>query len=164
MHIVATELNEKPYVEMTLSWLDRQSIEYAQKELVEISVPGGQAYRPFTERIKADFSSATFFLCAVAVTGSTLTLNGLDMSDSQGDKAVVEMLRGMGAEIEELPGGLRIQGRPLKGADIDLNATPDALPAMAVAGCFAEGTTRLLNVPQARIKAVSYTHLTLPTN
>jgi len=33
-----------------------------------------------------------------------------------------------------------------------MNATPDALPAMAVAGCFAEGETRLLNVPQARIK------------
>jgi len=152
VHIVATELNEKPYVEMTLSWLDRQSIEYAQKELVEISIPGGQTYGPFTERIKADFSSATFFLCAAAIGGSTLTLNGLDMSDSQGDKAVVEMLRRMGAEIEELPEGLRVRGRTLKGADIDLNATPDALPAMAVTGCFAEGTTRLLNVPQARIK------------
>ena len=33
-----------------------------------------------------------------------------------------------------------------------MNATPDALPAMAVAGCFAEGETKLLNVPQARIK------------
>jgi len=152
VHIVATELNEKPYVEMTLSWLDRQSITYTQKDVVEVSIPGGQAYRAFTERIKADFSSATFFLCAAAITGSTLTLNGLDMGDSQGDKAVVEMLRGMGAEIETLPGGLRIRGHELKGADIDLNATPDALPAMAVTGCFAEGTTRLLNVPQARIK------------
>ena len=33
-----------------------------------------------------------------------------------------------------------------------MNAIPDALPAMAVAGCFAEGETRLLNVPQARMK------------
>jgi len=33
-----------------------------------------------------------------------------------------------------------------------MNSTPDALPAMAVAGCFAEGETRLINVPQARIK------------
>jgi 3-phosphoshikimate 1-carboxyvinyltransferase len=35
---------------------------------------------------------------------------------------------------------------------LTLNATPDALPAMAVAGCFAEGETRLVNVPQARLK------------
>ena len=33
-----------------------------------------------------------------------------------------------------------------------MNSTPDTLPAMAVAGCFAEGGTRLVNVPQARMK------------
>ena len=33
-----------------------------------------------------------------------------------------------------------------------MNATPDALPAMAVVGAYAEGTTRLVNVPQARMK------------
>ena len=38
------------------------------------------------------------------------------------------------------------------GCEIDLNATPDALPMLAVLGCFARGTTRLVNVPQARIK------------
>jgi 3-phosphoshikimate 1-carboxyvinyltransferase len=40
----------------------------------------------------------------------------------------------------------------LKGIDIDMNDTPDALPALAVTGCFASGTTRLLNVAQARLK------------
>lgn len=40
----------------------------------------------------------------------------------------------------------------MHGAVLDLNATPDALPAMAVAACFAEGETRLINVPQARLK------------
>ena len=33
-----------------------------------------------------------------------------------------------------------------------MNRTPDALPAMAVTACFAEGETRLVNVPQAREK------------
>jgi 3-phosphoshikimate 1-carboxyvinyltransferase len=33
-----------------------------------------------------------------------------------------------------------------------MNKTPDALPAMAVTAAFAEGTTKLLNVPQARSK------------
>ena len=36
--------------------------------------------------------------------------------------------------------------------DLDLNATPDALPALAVTACFAQGTTKLHNVPQARLK------------
>jgi 3-phosphoshikimate 1-carboxyvinyltransferase len=33
-----------------------------------------------------------------------------------------------------------------------MNKTPDALPAMAVTAAFAKGTTKLLNVPQARNK------------
>ncbi|MDD5011950.1 MAG: 3-phosphoshikimate 1-carboxyvinyltransferase, partial [Phycisphaerae bacterium] len=40
----------------------------------------------------------------------------------------------------------------LKGVDIDMNRTPDALPAMAVTAAFAQGTTKFLNVPQARKK------------
>jgi len=40
-----------------------------------------------------------------------------------------------------------------------MNAIPDALPAMAVAGCFAKGETKLLNVPQARIKETDRIHV-----
>ena len=29
---------------------------------------------------------------------------------------------------------------------------PDALPAMAVAACFAEGVTKVVNVPSGKIK------------
>ena len=152
VHITVAELNEAPYVQMTLDWLASQNIEFAQKGMDEFAIAGGQAYTAFSDRIKGDFSSATFFLCAAAVTGSELTLNGLDMMDSQGDKAVVAMLAEMGAKVEYVPNAVRIRCGALKGINIDLNATPDALPAMAVAGCFAEGTTRLLNVPQARIK------------
>jgi len=150
--LTVTELNETPYVQMTLDWLDSQGIQYTNDDLREFTIPGGQSYRPFSERIKGDFSSATFFLCAAAVTGSELTLNGLDMTDSQGDKAVVGMLEKMGARVDVQPLAVRVKGGALKGIDIDLNATPDALPALAVTACFAEGVTRLLNVPQARIK------------
>jgi 3-phosphoshikimate 1-carboxyvinyltransferase len=58
----------------------------------------------------------------------------------------------MGAKIEITPAGVHIKSSRLKGVDIDMNRTPDALPAMAVTAAFAEGTTRFLNVPQARKK------------
>jgi len=150
--ITVTQLNEEPYVGMTLDWLNRQNVVYSHERLRYFTIRGGQVYEPFSEHIKGDFSSATFFLCAAAVTGSEITLHGLDMNDSQGDKAVVHMLEEMGAEVHIRPLAVTIRGRPLKGKDLDLNSTPDALPALAVTGCFAQGTTRLLNVPQARIK------------
>lgn len=151
-HIEVPLLHEQPYVCMTLDWMDRLDVEYSQEGLHTFDIPGGQKYQPFSARVAGDFSSATFFLCAAAITGAELTLNGLNMNDPQGDKAVIGMLKEMGALIESKPMAIRITGRSLKGRDLDLNATPDALPAMAIAGCFAEGTTRLLNVPQARIK------------
>ncbi|MEJ2746249.1 MAG: 3-phosphoshikimate 1-carboxyvinyltransferase, partial [bacterium] len=146
------QLNELPYVEMTLSWLDSQRITYERKGWSRIYVKGGQQYAAFERRIPADFSSATFFLCAAAVTGGELVLKGLDMDDVQGDKAVVNMLKEMGAGIDAIPGGLRVMGGDLKGAELDLNNTPDALPALAATACFASGETRLRNVPQARLK------------
>ncbi|MEW5814568.1 MAG: 3-phosphoshikimate 1-carboxyvinyltransferase [Spirochaetota bacterium] len=152
-------LNEQPYVEMTLRWLDEQGLTYKREGLRRFFIPGRQAYRPFSKQVPSDFSSAAFFLCAAAITRSKLFLKGLDMEDSQGDKAVVYMLQAMGCQAEIKPEGILIDGRTfalkngrLTGRDFDLNATPDALPAMAATACYAEGTTRLLNVPQARLK------------
>ncbi len=145
-------LVEQPYIEMTLAWLKDQGINWEQEDFRIFHIPGRQNYSSFNKQMPGDFSSATFFMCAAAITGSEVVLEGLDMSDTQGDKAVVEMLAAMGAEIEQLPEGLRVKGGQLNGGEFDLKATPDALPALAVTACFAKGETRLVNVPQARLK------------
>ncbi len=150
--IEVTNLIEKPYVEMTLAWLAQQGIRVDNDEFRRFTIPGGQRYRAFEKAIPADWSSATFFMCAAAITGSEITLPGLDLDDTQGDKAVADMLSEMGAAVARTDDGLRIKGGPLKGAEFDLADTPDALPALAVTACFAEGETRLVNVAQARLK------------
>lgn len=143
---------ELPFIEMTLGWMDEQGIRYERDGFEWFRIPGGQDYRAFDKQMPGDFSSAAFFLCAAAITGSELTLRGLDMTDSQGDKAIVDMLREMGAEIDIRPDGIRITGRKLSGGTFDLAGTPDALPALAATACFAEGETRIVNVAQARLK------------
>ena len=145
-------LVEKPYVEMTLRWIREQGIEVQNENFERFVIPGNQRYKSFDKSIPADFSSATFFLCAAAITGGDITLRGLDMEDTQGDKAVIEMLSRMGAKVEQSKDGLRIVGGNLTGAVLDLGNTPDALPALAVAACFADGETRIVNVAQARLK------------
>ena len=146
-------LEEKPYVEMTLDWLARLQIKLERDDLREFRVPGGQSYRAFQRRIPADFSSATFFLCAGALGENDVTVQGLELGDPQGDKAVLDYLKQMGARVGMRPdGGIRVQPGKLKGCRIDLNATPDALPMMAVVACFAAGKTTLANVAHARIK------------
>jgi 3-phosphoshikimate 1-carboxyvinyltransferase len=145
-------LNEAPYIEMTLDWLRRQGIAFEQEELRKFRIPGRQQYQPVDRAIPADFSSATFFLGAGALGENDILLRGLDMDDPQGDKAVVDYVRRMGAEVTLSEDAIHVRARDLVGCEFDLNATPDALPTLAVLGCFARGTTRLLNVPQARAK------------
>jgi len=150
--IDVTLLNEPGYVQMTLDWLDKQGIEYRSENMRLFKIKGGQGYKSFDTTIPADFSSATFFLCAAALCADEVTLLGLDFNDSQPDKAVVDYLKAMGADITTEPKAVTIKAAPLKGVEIDMNRTPDALPAMAVTAAFAEGQTRLVNVPQARSK------------
>lgn len=150
--IDVTLLNEPGYVQMTLDWLNAQGIVYRKQQMTRFHVRGGQSYKAFDRPVPADFSSATFFLCAAALVGEKVTLRGLDFSDSQPDKAVVEYLKGMGARIAIEADSVRVESAPLRGIEIDMNKTPDALPAMSVTAAFAEGQTRLVNVPQARGK------------
>jgi 3-phosphoshikimate 1-carboxyvinyltransferase len=152
--ITVENLHERPYVELTLWWLHKQGIQLSYTdELARFLVKGGQAYSSFDMAIPADFSGATFAACAAAMGGATLTLTGLDFSDPQGDKAVFEVLQRMGAEVVHGADGVTVYGTaPLRAQTIDLNAMPDALPALAVAACAAEGETRFVNVAQARIK------------
>ena len=150
--IDVTMLNEPGYVQMTLDWLDKQQIEYENYGFGKFKIKGSQSYRAFDKSIPGDFSSATFFLCAAALAAEKVTLFGLDFSDSQPDKEVVNYLKAMGADIDIGPASVTIKTAALKGTEIDMNRTPDALPAMAVTAAFAEGQTRLVNVPQARAK------------
>ncbi|MBN1119173.1 MAG: 3-phosphoshikimate 1-carboxyvinyltransferase [Bacteroidales bacterium] len=150
--ILVENLHEQSYVSITLDWLTKQQITFQQKGFKRFKVPGNQKYSAFDNHIAADFSSATFALCAAAVTKSQIKIQGLDFKDHQGDKKVFDYLKEMGMDIIRLNDGVNVRGRELHGIDIDMNDTPDALPAMAVISCFAEGETRLLNVAQARLK------------
>lgn len=150
--IIIDRLNEVPYVEMTLKWLDDCNIAYINNGFKSIEVSGNQRYKAFSTSIPGDFSSATFFAVLSAITGHSIVMENLDINDTQGDKQVFSILKAMGAQVVYEKGTIAVKGGSLKGIEIDMNSIPDALPAMAVAGCFAEGETRLLNVPQARLK------------
>ena len=157
-------LHEQPYAEMTLRWLDEQGIRYENHGWKRFVIPGRQHYQPFEKVVPGDFSSATFFACAAAITGSRLRLTGLDMADSQGDKAVFGILQSMGCLVDfdkaNSATGITVTGpghpdnpcKALKGGTFDLNDIPDSLPALSVTAAYAQAEVSLVNVPQARLK------------
>jgi len=151
-------LNERPYIEMTLSYLNAQNIPWeAEPDFSRFIIPGGAAWKPFTRPVPGDFSSAAFPACAAAISGGAVTILGLDPNDLQGDTFFLEILAAMGCTVnwEQTAAEYRLtvsRAGPLRGGTFDLNATPDLLPAAAVTAAFAEGDTALVNVAHARIK------------
>ena len=147
-------LYEKPYVRMTLQWLDRQGIEYSiSDDLQHVEIKGGQHYRGDEVTVTGDFSSASFFFVMAAVTGSSVTVDGLDRNDVQGDKRILDVLSEMGCTVKWNGYSVTVTGpEHLKGGTFDLNSMPDTLPILTVAALKAETDTAFVNVANARIK------------
>jgi len=94
-------LNERPYIEMTLSYLDNQGIAYkTASDFSYFRIPGGGVWNPVAGPVPADFSSAAFPGAAAAISGGPVTLLGLDPYDTQGDKAFFEILKKMGCHVQ----------------------------------------------------------------
>jgi len=152
-------LNEKPYVEMTLSYLKAHGIPYeAESDFSRFVIPGGSSWKSFSSAVPGDFSSAAFPAAAAAITGGSVTMLGLDFQDTQGDKFFIKMLEKMGCTVktnedDKIRNIVTIsRDKPLCGGTFDLNETPDLLPAAAVVAAYANGDTALINVAHARIK------------
>ena len=152
-------LNERPYIDMTLSYLDSFCFRYeAAEDFSWFKIPGGQGGNlRFHDPVPGDFSSAAFPAAAAAITGGSVTLLGLNHDDKQGDKVYFDFLSRMGCDVswEQVKKEWHLhvsRSVPLKNGEFDLNDTPDLLPVMAAAACFAEGDTSLVNVAHARIK------------
>jgi 3-phosphoshikimate 1-carboxyvinyltransferase len=150
-------LNERPYIELTLSYLHAQHVSCeTNPDFSWFRIRGGSSYKPIQGPVPGDFSSAAFPGCAAAVSGGNVRLLGLDPEDPQGDKAYFDMLSQMGCTVEwqkKAEWELAISRNAMLSAGVfDLNATPDLLPALAAVASYAQGETVLGNAAHARIK------------
>lgn len=154
--IVVDNLQERPYIDMTMGWLQRQGIEFSHEEYKRFFLRGGQGYRAFHEKIPSDWESACFIMVAAAITDSDVTVFGLDIKDYQGDKVIVDILKAAGVQVDVVDdgqGGIRVRGgRTLRGLEIDCSNIPDAPPILAVLGTQAEGQTVLYNLGASTLK------------
>lgn len=146
-------LMEQPYVGITCDWLKAAGIEVNKSDdMLHWQIRGNQRFMPLDRAVAADFSTAAFPLVAGMLSGSNIEIRNLDFNDPQGDKEVFNFAQKMGAVINRGRELTVNNSGKLKAVELDLNSTPDALPALAVAAAFAEGSTLLGNVKQARLK------------
>ena len=148
-------LESASYIELTLSSLRAFGIEIKRKDLLHYEIPGGQTYCAPAERVQVegDWSQAAFWLVAGAVGSQDgLHCRGLSEDSLQGDKAILKILRNMGADITVQDSTFVIAPSKLHGCEIDAADCPDLVPVLSVAASVAEGTTHVINAGRLRIK------------
>ncbi len=146
---------ETPWIDMTLYWLDKLGIRYHHENYHHYEIEGKGNWPGFDYTVPGDWSSAAFPLAAALVTGSEVTLSNMDMADPQGDKAIVDIFRRMGADIvvDDTAKTVTVRrGGSLHGITVDVNAVIDAVPVLAMTACFADTPTTITGAAIARQK------------
>ena len=147
---LTAKLESVGYVDMTVSALKKFGAEVT-KCGEEFKIPYTGYKSPEKLCVEGDWSNSAFFLVAGALAGG-ITVTGLDTHSSQADKAVVDILLKMGADVSVKGNAVRVCPAPLSGCDIDVSNIPDLLPVLAVAASYAKGQTRFTNAARLRIK------------
>lgn len=153
-------LYERPYIDMTISWMAKAGVKAFNENYENFYVPGNQGYKAFEAEIPADWGSSGYPMIAAAITESKVTFVGMDPNDFAGERMFPKILREMGAKVEEKDDGRTITvegGYELTGIEIDCSDTPDAVPILAVLGLRAKGKTVLRNVGASRLKETDRT-------
>ena len=149
---VTGHMESAGYVAMTEDALRLSGIRFT-REGQSWRIPGGQCCRlPGLCRVEGDWSNAAFFLCAGALSPEGITVEGLSLTSSQGDRAVVDILRAFGAQVTEGNNSVTVRKGALRGITIDAAPIPDLIPALSAVAAAAEGTTYIENAGRLRLK------------
>ena len=137
---------------------------------VAVSVQGGVAVQAVAERVPGDVSAAAFWLVAAAIhPDAELVIRGVGVNPTR--RAVIDILRSMGADIEEGPSAAGAAGADdgvgepvadLVARSSDLHAVElgpaevaaaiDEIPVLTLAATAASGTTIIRGAGELRHK------------
>ena len=145
------EIKSRPYIDTTIAAMQAFGVK-TEVDTNSFRVTAGQRYQPLQTAIEGDYSSASYFFAAAAVTGGKVRVNGLRPDSDQGDRYIVEALQRMNCHAEFIEDAVELQGRPLKPIETDMSNYPDLVPTLAVVAAFADGTSVFTGVEHLRIK------------
>lgn len=146
------DLTSKSYADITLDIMKTFGVHVENESYERFKIKAGDRYKAKTYRVESDWSSASYFLAAAAVTGGEVTLTGINPNSVQGDAQFTSVLEKMGCRVEKKANTLHIKGNPLRGITINMNNMPDAVQTLAVTALFAKGETVIQGISNLRIK------------
>lgn len=145
--ITVTNLKSKPYIDLTLSVMDKFGYSIQNNNYENFIVkPTHQS--PFTTHhytVEGDWSGASFFLVGGAIAGNVV-VTGLDVFSTQADKAILNALRDCGCRLSIEENRIEVSSQSLGNNGLKpfhFNATdcPDLFPPLVALAVYCNGTS-----------------------
>ena len=151
--VLSQEVVSRGYIEMTVGVMRAFGVN-ADFSGNQIWVSPGE-YQGTNFTVEPDGSSASYPFGAVAISGGSVTIEGLSRNSLQGDVEFVDLLARMGCDVSESHEGLQLsrqKERPLRGIEVEMSQISDCVPTLAVVAMFAETPTQISGVGFIRTK------------
>lgn len=156
---VTGRIESKPYIAITLQTLAafgvRVEVEHEIVSDIEATryFLDGSPYRtPGEFAVEGDWSNAAFWLCAGAMGTHHITVTGLSLASSQGDRAIMAALSRFGARIRRGTGTATAQPDHLVGFTLSASDVPDLVPVLSAVASVAQGRTIIRDCKRLRLK------------
>ena len=140
------DLVSRPYIDMTISVMQAfgAQIQRVNDRRYVVSPTG---YRNSRYEIEPDASAASYFFAAAAISGGSITVEGLGSRSIQGDTGFVDIVEKMGAKVVRSDNALSVTGTgSLIGIDASMKEISDTVPTLAAIAPLASGPTVISDV------------------
>lgn len=146
------ELRSKPYVDLTIEIMKQFGVTVQNQDYKTFTVLP-QYYKAANYTVEGDYSSASYFLAAAAITGGKILLKNLKSDSKQGDAYFITLMEQIGCSVEKTTKGITLERKTeLKAINVDLGDYPDIVQTLAVVAAFAKGKTTIQNIAHLKHK------------
>jgi 3-phosphoshikimate 1-carboxyvinyltransferase len=148
IHVIGKVVS-RPYIDMTIQTMKAFGVRV--KEENSTFIIEKQQYKPTTFTVPGDYSSASFLMAVASLLGH-VKISNLKQNDIQADKAIVDILKKMGAKVTVSSDYIEVEKGSLEGIEVDCSNTPDIVPVISVLGAYARNETIIRGIAHLRLK------------
>jgi len=145
------KVESRPYIDLTLASMKSFRVTPVD-DGNRFTVGPSNYLSPRSVTVEGDWSNAAFMLCCGALSHDGVTVGGLNINSTQGDREVLNILKHFGADCAVTENGIAVKKNTLSGIEIDAADIPDLVPVLSTIASVAHGTTVIKNCQRLRLK------------
>jgi 3-phosphoshikimate 1-carboxyvinyltransferase len=148
--IKVNNLKSKPYIDLTLQVMKHfgwkiENSDYTEFKFEPKSHSSLISQPTIIYKVEGDWSNAAFLFVAGAIAGK-VTVKGMDIDSSQGDKAILKVLEMAGAKVEINDDEITVANNVLQSFEFDANDCPDLFPPLVALSAYCKGVSKIKGV------------------